>query len=69
MALTTSLACAPLFAAGEVRRSHYLRIGRYNQHFEDILPMDKTPVDHLREMDPEGKMTEQRGTCVCGCVR
>jgi ATP-binding cassette subfamily F protein 1 len=24
-------------------------MGIYNQHFVDILPMDKTPVEHLRD--------------------
>jgi ATP-binding cassette subfamily F protein 1 len=34
--------------AGDVRRNHRLRIGRYNQHFVDVLPMDKTPVSYLQ---------------------
>ena len=33
---------------GEVRRNPRLRMGIYNQHFVDRLPMNKTPVEHLR---------------------
>lgn len=32
---------------GEILRNRFLRIGRYNQHFVDVLPMDKSPVDFL----------------------
>lgn len=34
---------------GDVRRNPRLRMGIYNQHFVDRLPMDKTPVEHLRD--------------------
>ena len=34
---------------GEVRRNPRLRMGIYNQHFVDRLPMNKTPVEHLRD--------------------
>lgn len=34
---------------GEVKRNPRLRMGIYNQHFVDRLPMDKTPVQHLRD--------------------
>merc|ERR1712232_1321840 len=33
---------------GDVRRNPRLRMGIYNQHFVDRLPMDKTPVEYLR---------------------
>ena len=33
---------------GEVKRNPRLRMGIYNQHFVDRLPMNKTPVEHLR---------------------
>ena len=33
---------------GESRRSHALRIGRYSQHFVDVLAMDENPVEYLR---------------------
>jgi len=33
---------------GDVRRNPRLRMGIYNQHFVDRLPMDKTPIDYLR---------------------
>jgi ATP-binding cassette, subfamily F, member 1 len=35
--------------SGEIQRNRFLRIGRYNQHFADLLPMDKSPVDYLME--------------------
>jgi len=34
---------------GEVKRNPRLRMGIYNQHFVDRLPMSKTPVEHLRD--------------------
>ncbi|CAB9529681.1 Tylosin resistance ATP-binding protein TlrC [Seminavis robusta] len=33
---------------GEVKRNPRLRMGIYNQHFVDRLPMDVTPIEHLR---------------------
>ncbi|CAN1306744.1 ABC transporter F family member 4 [Linum perenne] len=32
---------------GESRRSQKLRVGRYSQHFVDLLTMDETPVQYL----------------------
>ncbi|OAY52905.1 ABC transporter F family member 4 [Manihot esculenta] len=40
-------------AEGEVRRSQKLRIGRYSQHFVDLLTMDETPVQYLLRLHPE----------------
>ncbi|KAL7539091.1 hypothetical protein ACHAXR_009020, partial [Thalassiosira sp. AJA248-18] len=34
---------------GDVKRNPRLRMGIYNQHFVDRLPMQKTPVEHLRD--------------------
>uniref|UniRef100_A0A7S4ID19 ABC transporter domain-containing protein n=1 Tax=Odontella aurita TaxID=265563 RepID=A0A7S4ID19_9STRA len=34
---------------GGVRRNPRLRMGIYNQHFVDRLPMNKTPIEHLRD--------------------
>ncbi|KAF8072920.1 ABCF4 [Scenedesmus sp. PABB004] len=38
---------------GESRRSHKLRIGRYNQHFVDALAFDENPVEYLMNKFPE----------------
>ncbi|XP_047270505.1 ABC transporter F family member 4-like [Capsicum annuum] len=38
---------------GEVRRSQKLRIGRYSQHFVDLLTMDETPVQYLLGLQPD----------------
>jgi len=38
---------------GEVRRSQKLRIGRYSQHFVDLLTMDETPVQYLLRLYPD----------------
>ncbi|PRQ51922.1 putative adenosinetriphosphatase [Rosa chinensis] len=38
---------------GEVRRSQKLRIGRYSQHFVDLLTMDETPVSYLLRLHPD----------------
>jgi len=34
---------------GQIDRNRHLRIGRYNQHFVDKLPIDKTAVGYLRD--------------------
>lgn len=39
--------------AGEFRKSHKLRIGRYAQHFVDALQMDETPVEYLLNKYPK----------------
>ncbi|KAE8692933.1 ABC transporter F family member 4 [Hibiscus syriacus] len=38
---------------GEVRRSQKLRIGRYSQHFVDLLTMEETPVQYLLRLNPD----------------
>ncbi|XVF47264.1 hypothetical protein PTKIN_Ptkin03bG0095400 [Pterospermum kingtungense] len=38
---------------GEVRRSQKLRIGRYSQHFVDLLIMEETPVQYLLRLHPD----------------
>ncbi|XP_030923936.1 ABC transporter F family member 4-like [Quercus lobata] len=38
---------------GEVRRSQKSRIGRYSQHFVDLLTMDETPVQYLLRLHPD----------------
>ena len=42
---------------GDSRRSHALRIGRYSQHFVDVLAMDENPVEYLRR-----KYTKENGS-------
>lgn len=37
---------------GEARRSQKLRIGRYSQHFVDLLTMDENPVQYLLRLHP-----------------
>lgn len=38
---------------GEARRSQKLRIGRYSQHFVDLLTMEETPVQYLLRLHPD----------------
>jgi ATP-binding cassette subfamily F protein 1 len=38
---------------GEVRRNPRLRVGVYNQHFVDRLPMEEDPVTYLRRLHNE----------------
>lgn len=38
---------------GEVRRSQKLRIGRYSQHFVDLLTMEENAVQYLLRLHPE----------------
>jgi ATP-binding cassette subfamily F protein 1 len=37
---------------GEQRKSHRLRVGRYNQHFVDALSFDTSPVEYLMNKYP-----------------
>uniref|UniRef100_A0A803LN97 ABC transporter domain-containing protein n=1 Tax=Chenopodium quinoa TaxID=63459 RepID=A0A803LN97_CHEQI len=38
---------------GESRQSQKLRIGRYSQHFVDLLTMDENPVQYLLRLHPD----------------
>ena len=42
---------------GDIRRNPHLRIGRYNQHSEDVLDLSKNPLDFMRDLFPEGIVT------------
>ena len=42
---------------GDIRRNPHLRIGRYNQHSEDVLDLEKNPLDFMRDTYPEGLVT------------
>merc|ERR1719313_125958 len=44
---------------GEVRKNPHLRFGRYNQHSEDVLDLNKTPLDFLRDLFPDGIVTTE----------
>lgn len=38
---------------GEARQSQKLRVGRYSQHFVDLLQFDETPVQYLLRLYPD----------------
>ena len=42
-----------------MRRNPHLRIGRYNQHSEDVLDLDKTPLDFMINRFPDGLVTAE----------
>merc|ERR1719171_2055241 len=42
---------------GEVKRNGKLRIGQYNQHAEEVLDLEKTPLQFLQERYAEGVVT------------
>ena len=44
---------------GEIRRNAHLRIGRYNQHSEDVLDLEKNPLDFMRDLYPDGIVTAE----------
>lgn len=37
---------------GEVRRNRQLKVGRFDQHSNEALDIDKTPVDYLKVHHP-----------------
>tara|TARA_B110000908_G_C10261773_1_gene459852 strand:- start:1754 stop:3379 length:1626 start_codon:yes stop_codon:yes gene_type:complete len=41
-----------------IHTSNKIRIGVYDQHFENTLPLDKSPVDYLSEFVPQGHKGE-----------
>ena len=45
---------------GERSISKNIHVGKYYQHFEDSLPMDKTPMEYLKSLFPEQPMQEIR---------
>ncbi|RLN37671.1 hypothetical protein BBJ28_00001924 [Nothophytophthora sp. Chile5] len=51
---------------GEVRRNPRVRLGIYNQHFVDKLPMGETPVEYLRRLF--GDQTYQQARNLLGKV-
>ena len=42
---------------GDIRRNPHLRIGRYNQHSEDVLNLDQTPLEFFQTLFPDGIVT------------
>jgi len=43
---------------GQVKKHSHLRIGRYNQHSAEVLPMDQTPIEFMQRTFVEGLNTE-----------
>ena len=50
--------------SGTVFRNNNLKIAYYNQHFIDVLPMDKNPIEYLQSIDnlPEQEIRKLLGT-------
>jgi len=44
---------------GDIRRNPHLRIGRYNQHSEDVLDLEKTPLEFMQGLYPDGIVTAE----------
>jgi ATP-binding cassette, subfamily F, member 2 len=42
---------------GEIKRHGHLRIGSYNQHSEEVLDLEKNPLDFFQDLYPEGVTT------------
>jgi len=45
---------------GTIYRHHALKIAYYNQHFINILPLEKTPIEYLQEVSNDYKEQELR---------
>lgn len=43
---------------GEIKRHSALKIGYYNQHFVDTLPLDMTPIQYINQFDESLKPEE-----------
>jgi ATP-binding cassette subfamily F protein 1 len=57
--LLNIICCALEPTSGDVRVNRKLRIGRYNQHFADTLPMDLTPIEYLTSNHEDNGCTYQ----------
>lgn len=44
---------------GAVRRHFHLRLGRYNQHSNEQLDLELTPLKYMQKMFPEEKLEEE----------
>jgi ATP-binding cassette subfamily F protein 1 len=53
-------------SSGESRRSQKLRIGRYSQHFVDILAYDENPVEYLMRMHPTANLKPETARALLG---
>jgi ATP-binding cassette subfamily F protein 1 len=51
---------------GEFRKSHKLRIGRYSQHFVDILQMDESAVEYLLRLFPQSGLKPEQMRALLG---
>jgi len=47
-------------SSGSVWKQTNLRIGYYNQHFEELLPHDLTPIDYLKNLVPSSLIESDR---------
>lgn len=50
---------------GYISRNQSLRFAYYNQHFIDVLPMEKTPIEFL---NPKGEYTQQEIRSLLGSI-
>lgn len=59
--------------SGEVSVNSHCRVGYYNQHFENQLPLDQTPIEYLRSIIPDTCIVngaiEQSVRCYLGQVK
>jgi ATP-binding cassette subfamily F protein 1 len=59
--------------SGEISVNTQARIGYYNQHFENQLPLDKTPIEYLQSIIPKDfvkdRMVEQSVRSYLGQVK
>jgi ATP-binding cassette, subfamily F, member 2 len=46
--------------AGDIRPHGHLKLGRFTQHFVDVLDLEKTPLDFFEEKYPDDAHEEQR---------
>ena len=45
---------------GDIRPHGHLKLGRFTQHFVDVLDLDKTPLEFFEQKYPEDPHEEQR---------
>ena len=56
---------------GDIRPHGHLKMGRFTQHFVDVLNLDQTPLEFFQDLYPSDPRAEQckvsKYLSICGC--
>lgn len=55
----TTTAGFPVLLAGDITKHHALRVAYFQQHQQDCLPYEQSPLEYLTSISPPGMQSEQ----------